>query len=301
MTAPPRVEEVSDGVFAYVQPDGSWWINNAGFLRGVRGVICIDSASTQLRTEALRAAIAAACPGPVLTMVNTHHHGDHTNGNHQFAGATIVGHRLCREQILAVGAPGARQARTWDGPDWGAVTPAPPFLTFTGGIELWAAELRCEVFHIGTPAHTTNDCVVWIPDRSVLFAGDLVFNGCTPFLLGGSLAGSITAVQQLAALRPATIVPGHGDVCGPEILDETLAYLRFVEGYAREAHGYGLTPLQAARECDLGRFAGLLDPERIVGNLHRAFAELDGSPVSSAAALADMVAYNGGRRLTCLA
>jgi cyclase len=30
----PRVEEVSDGVYAYIQPDGSWYINNTGFLAG---------------------------------------------------------------------------------------------------------------------------------------------------------------------------------------------------------------------------------------------------------------------------
>ena len=24
---PPRREEVSDGIHAYVQPDGTWWIN----------------------------------------------------------------------------------------------------------------------------------------------------------------------------------------------------------------------------------------------------------------------------------
>ena len=29
---PPRVQEVSDGVFAYIQPDGTWFINNTGFL-----------------------------------------------------------------------------------------------------------------------------------------------------------------------------------------------------------------------------------------------------------------------------
>ena len=31
---PPETLEVSDGVFAYIQPDGSWWINNTGFLVG---------------------------------------------------------------------------------------------------------------------------------------------------------------------------------------------------------------------------------------------------------------------------
>ena len=47
------------------------------------------------------------------------------------------------------------------------------------------------------------------------------------------------------------------------------------------------------------------DPERIVGNLHRACAELAGTPrggpIDMPAALADMVAYNGGAPLTCLA
>jgi L-amino acid N-acyltransferase YncA len=33
-----------------------------------------------------------------------------------------------------------------------------------------------------------------------------------------------------------------------------------------------MTPLAAARETDLGRFAAWPDAERIVGNLHRAYA-----------------------------
>ena len=35
--ADARLEEVSDGIYAYLQPDGSWWINNTGFLVGRRG------------------------------------------------------------------------------------------------------------------------------------------------------------------------------------------------------------------------------------------------------------------------
>ena len=47
---------------------------------------------------------------------------------------------------------------------------------------------------------------------------------------------------------------------------------------------------------------GWLDAERIVGNLHRAYAELDGRPdVDILAAFGDMIAFNGGRPLRCLA
>jgi cyclase len=88
-------------------------------------------------------------------------------------------------------------------------------------------------------------------------------------------------------------------------LDATLDYLRFVLDVAARAHTVGVTPLAAARDTDLGRFAGWSDAERIVGNLHRACAELGGAargaPVDILAALTDMVTYHGGQPLTCYA
>lgn len=80
-----------------------------------------------------------------------------------------------------------------------------------------------------------------------------------------------------------------------------LDYLRFVLGLAARGREAGLSPLDLAREADLGRFADWTDGERIVGNLHSAYAEESGRPLDAGAALRDMVAYNGGRPLTCLA
>jgi cyclase len=300
--APPRTVEVSEGVYAYIQPDGSWYINNTGFLVSRHGVISIDACSTERRTRAYLDAIAAVTDQPVRTLVSTHHHGDHTYGNCLFPGATIVGHTRCREEVLAAGPPANRGI--WDDVDWGDLEVAPPFLTYEDAITLWAGGLRCEVRHVGTPAHTTNDSILFIPDRSVLFAGDLVFNGGTPFLLMGSIAGAIEALEQvIRPLGAETIIPGHGPVCGPGVIDDVLGYLRLIQVIAAGGRDAGLAPLQAAREADLGRYADLLDTERIAGNLHRAYAELAGAargaPIDVPAALADMVAYNGGRPLTC--
>ena len=301
----PRVQEVSPGVYAYIQPDGTWWINNTGFLAGPQGVVSIDSCSTERRTRAYQDAIAAVPPAPVRAVVNTHHHGDHTFGNCLFPAAAIIGHERARSEAIAFGPP--RDLPFWDGPDWGELSLDPPFVTFTDEIALHAGDLRAEVRYVGTPAHTTNDSIVWIPDRSVLFCGDLIFNGGTPFLLMGSVEGALEVVEQvLRPLGAQTIVPGHGPVfadAGP--LDATADYLRFVLDLARSCVAAGLPPLDAARTADLGRFAGWADRERIVGNLHRACAELAGTPrggtVDVIAALTDMVAYNGGAPLTCLA
>jgi cyclase len=301
----PEVHEVSAGIFAYIQPDGTWWINNTGFLVGPRTVISIDSCSTWRRTRAYQEAIAAVTPAPVRTVVNTHHHGDHTFGNCLFPGAAIVGHERARAEAIAFGPP--RDRPYWDGPDWGDLALDPPFVTFTDQITVHAGDLRAQVRHVGTAAHTTNDSIVWIPERSVLFCGDLIFNGGTPFVLMGSVTGSIDVLEQVVRpLRARTVVPGHGPVFeDPAPIDATLDYLRFVLDAAGRGRHAGLSPLQAARETDLGQFAGLADAERIVGNLHRAYADLDGAapgtPVDVDAALTDMVAYNGGTPLTCLA
>ncbi|MBV9382503.1 MAG: MBL fold metallo-hydrolase [Streptosporangiaceae bacterium] len=298
----PETVEVSDGIYAYIQPDGSWYINNTGFLVGSHGATSIDTCSTERRTRAYLAAVAAVTPRPVRTLINTHHHGDHTYGNWLLPEATIVAHARCRDEVLAAGPPANRGV--FDEVEWGAVEVTPPFLTYQTGVTLWVDDLRCDVRHVGTPAHTTNDSVIHIPDRSVLFAGDLLFNGGTPFLLMGSVSGAIEALEQVVRpLGAQTIIPGHGPVCGPGVIDDVLGYLRFTERVAREGKAAGLTPLEAARQADLGDYAALTDAERIVGNLHRAYFELAGgdrgAPIDIVAALTDMVAYNGGRPLTC--
>jgi cyclase len=302
--APPRVQEVADGVFAYIQPNGTWWINNTGFLVGRKRIAAIDSCSTEARTLALLSAIGTVSPHPVRTLVNTHHHGDHTNGNALFPDATIVAHERCRDEMLKEGKPGSSalvRSGAWTDVQWGDLELALPFLTYTDAVTLYVDDLRCEVRHVGRPAHTSNDSIVWIPECGTLFAGDLLFNGGTPFLLAGSVVGARTVVADLKDLPAATIVPGHGDVCGPEVIDDVLAYLDFVIDIAEQGIDAGAPPLDVARQADLGDFAGLTDTERLVGNLHRAYVDLIGGEVDGAAAINDMVAFNGGKPLTCLA
>jgi cyclase len=310
MTAPPgealgpgTAGEVADGVFAYVQPDGSWWINNTGFLVGDREVVAIDASSTERRTRALLEAIRGVTPRPVQTLVNTHHHGDHTNGNCLFTDAVVVGHRNCREGVRSQAIGGLQPV--FGDVDWGELTIRPPSLVFDDRLDLYVDDRLVELHFIGTPAHTTGDVVAWLPQERVMFAGDLVFNGGTPFVLMGSVDGALEALETLRGFGAQTIVPGHGPVCGPEVIDDVRGYLDLVRGLAARAHDAGLTPLEAARETNLGGYTDLHDSERIVGNLHRAMAELAGAargaPVDIPAAFADMITFNGGGPLRCLA
>lgn len=299
------LREIAAGVFAYLQPDGGWFLNNTGFILTGEGVLSIDACATQARTLAYLAAIRKVTSVPVTTLINTHHHGDHTNGNRALGAPVIIAHRDCRNLLAEQAQEQPPPAGIFGPVEWGDITPALPTICFDHHLDLHAGGRQVRLLHFGTPAHTTNDVVAWLPEERVLFAGDLVFNGGTPFAMSGSVTGWLEVLPALAELRPATVVPGHGPPGGPELLGQTATYLTFVRDAAASAHAAGLSPLDAASHLDLGQHATLTDPERIVGNLHRALAELSGlprgGPVDVPACFADMIAYNGGAPLRCLA
>lgn len=299
---PPRLEEVSEGVYAYLQLHGQWGLNNAGVLRGRTALTLVDTCFTVRRAQAFLNTVRSMTDLPMRTLVNTHHHGDHTYGNFLVPTATIVGHELTRQEVLATGL--STQKLFAEGVDWGEISIAAPFVTFTDRLTLYVDELRVDAIFVG-PAHTTNDVVYHVPERRLLFSGDLVFNGGTPFVLMGSIAGSLAAYQRLHLLEVDTVVPGHGPVCGPEAFDRMARYLKFIQRVAMDAWSVGLSPLDVARSVNLGEFSDWHDRERLVGNLHRAYSELRGEPLGVPfdwlGPVADMVAYNGGRPLRCLA
>jgi cyclase len=271
-----RMQEVGDGVFAYVQETGGWCVNNAGVLLEPHRATVIDTAATESRARRLRSALAELTDAPPRLLINTHFHGDHTFGNAVVAGrdAVIVAHERARQEMAEAG---LGLTGLWPHVDWGRIDVRLPDVTYRDSLTLHLGDRRAELIHVG-PAHTTNDTVVWLPEQQVLFAGDVLMSGCTPFTLMGSVRGSLRAVERLRALGPRTVVGGHGPVCGPEVLDETAAYLEWTLRTARDGLAAGLSPAETAREVGAGPFAEWLDPERIVGNLHRAYAELRGEP-----------------------
>ena len=301
-----ETHELADGIFAYVQLDGSWWVNTAGFLQSDGEVLVIDTCSTAARAGAFATEVGRRAPGVVRRLVNTHSHGDHTYGNAAFQNAVIFGHDSTRAEVLADRVREMPPGIWEPNPDWGSMPISPPTVTFASQLTMHVGRLRVEVIYIGTAAHTRGDVVVWIPEHRVLYAGDLVFNGGTPMMMGGSVVGALDALKTLRSFDADVLVAGHGTpVRGTEVvalLNTQERYHRYVLESAIAGRSAGLPPLEVARNLDLGEFAALLDPERIVLNLHRAYADLDGIPdIDIGTAFADAISWNGGRPLKCTA
>ena len=80
-------------------------------------------ARREARTRGFLDAIRSRTTAPVRTLVNTHHHGDHTHGNCLFDTATIVAHERTREAVLAENTPPNSRliaTGTWGSPSTGA-------------------------------------------------------------------------------------------------------------------------------------------------------------------------------------
>jgi glyoxylase-like metal-dependent hydrolase (beta-lactamase superfamily II) len=243
-------------------------------------------------TQAMIDLYAGVLPAPARRVVNTHHNGDHCWGNQLFAGAEIIGHRLCAEgmrkenptAMQAVrGLAGsddpalatfARRLAPWD---FTGIELHPPTTLIDDRLDLDVGGIPVELRYVG-PAHTQGDVIVHLPEQRVVFTGDVLFRLCTPIGWEGTFANWTAALDAIVALEPEVVVPGHGPVCGVEGPREMRAYLDYVERESKAAFAAGWSELDAAKRIDLGPYADWTEPERLVFNVARAYRECRGEP-----------------------
>lgn len=69
------------------------------------------------------------------------------------------------------------------------------------------------------PGHSDSDTLWWCPEERIAWSGDQVFHGAFP-LVRTNLDHWFTGLDRLAAWGPFVVVPGHGPLAGPEVLDD---------------------------------------------------------------------------------
>lgn len=83
----PTLSEVADGVFAWIQPDGSWGLSNAGLATGDESSLLVDTLFDLPMTRRMLDEMAPLTgSAPIGTVVNTHANGDHCYGNQLLSG-----------------------------------------------------------------------------------------------------------------------------------------------------------------------------------------------------------------------
>lgn len=281
---------VGDRVWAWTLPDGGYGWSNAGLVAGDGAALLVDTLFDLALTREMLAAMAPITDhAPVTNAVLTHSNGDHTHGNqlldsavHIIAAAGTaeeIAHGMAPEtlamtQVADLGTVATRYVRDRFGHfDFSGITVRNADETFEGELNVDVGGRRVRLLDLG-PAHTAADTVVHIPDAGVLFAGDLLFIGCTPIVWAGPIANWLHACDVMVALDAPTVVPGHGPVTDPDGIRAVRGYLVHVAEQADAAYRRGLSFAEAADTVDLGEYASWLDAERVVVNVYQRYREL---------------------------
>ena len=270
MAAPPVVRSVPvapdvwfvQGESALGSPANANFISNAAFVSTPAGVVVIDALGSPALADALIAEIDRVAHRPVHTVIVTHYHADHVYGLQAFKarGARIVAHAAGREYLNSETAALRLQASRRELAPWvdEQTRLVPADLWIDGDRSLDIGGVRFEVAHVG-PSHTPEDLVVHLPDRRVLFAGDLVFRGRIPFVGQADSRRWIAALDALIARSPAVLVPGHGPISTAPVDDLALTrdYLKHLRESMAEA-AQNLEPFdEAYRRTVWSRFEAL--------------------------------------------
>jgi cyclase len=304
------LHEVADGVWAYLQPDGGWGWSNAGLITGDDGSLLVDTLfDLRLTAEMLEQMRALTPAGARIgTVVNTHANGDHCYGNALLADAEIVSTARCAEEMLelppstmaallrsadTLGAAGQFVQRIFAPFSFEDVPLTVPTRTFEQRLDLHVGGRTVSLIEVG-PAHTDGDAVVSLADEGIVFTGDILFHGGHPIVWSGPVANWIAACDRVLALQPTVVVPGHGPLATPAALVDLKEYFELLTREARTRFEAGMSPLEAARDIDLGPYAGWSEAERVVANVHALYRDFgDTSPSDALTLMGEMAALAG--------
>ncbi|MGI9648111.1 MAG: MBL fold metallo-hydrolase [Acidimicrobiia bacterium] len=264
------LEEVAPGAWVALAGATGACLSNAGIIDLGDRTLVFDTFITPEAGRDLRAAAEALTGRAVSTVVNSHHHGDHVQGNQAFSGADIISSARTieliseksppdldayadelRDWILALDAELLQAERNGDEATARDVTlsramaravlASLPELTITlpniqhnGEMIIEGSERDAHVISYGG-GHTDSDTFVFLPDCGVVYAGDLLWVETHPWAGDGHPDEWVNIIFRLKALRPSTVVPGHGTVTTFEYARIFARYLTFVCDIVKQA------------------------------------------------------------------
>lgn len=236
-----ETRELGPGVYALLSNHPM--VDNNGFIVGEKGVLVIDAHINGAMARQIQDAVRAVTDKPILYLVNTNHHGDHSFGNYAFPAETkIIAQRKTAARMADFEHEKAIMLATVGGDTtvFGAVEPRLPDLVFERKMVVDLGGRLVEIHHFG-PGNTPGDTVVYEPATRTAWTGNLVVGqGTIPPIFEGGVTDYLTTIATFRnSLDVATIVPGHGFMADGKLLGQYLAYLNDLSDAVRQARQAG--------------------------------------------------------------
>lgn len=183
---------------------------NLALIKGKDGVLLID-ADYKVMSAALKNELAKYGGMKKLTyLINTHWHGDHTQGNFALGHhAKIIAHDNVRARLLTT-----QEIKLFKMVSKPYPIHALPSITYEKSMSLHMNGEEIELVHFPR-GHTDGDSVVFFKNSNVVHMGDHFFSGFYPFVdveHGGNVLNMAKNIKVVLAMvsNKTKIVPGHG-------------------------------------------------------------------------------------------
>jgi cyclase len=133
---------------------------------------------------------------------------------------------------------------------------------------LFVGEHTLKLMHL--PGHTASETAVFIPEEKAVFTGDNIFNK-TPTFMHEALPNEwLDSLEQLKGLDVEYYIPGHGDVCGRDYLDEQTSVVKEWIDAVRNALNNGWSVEEAQERISfLDRYAIEEEMRERVGEMEK--------------------------------
>ncbi len=277
---------VADGVYAYIGDTGPRSVENEGLNANIglvvtpAGAVLIDSGATYRSARQIHEAVKTVTPQPVKWVLNTGGQDHRWLGNGYFKeqGAEIIAHADAKADMQARGGDhlAGLKATLQDRAD-GTVPSLPTRFISERDSRL---ELGGVVFQLEhrNGAHTPGDMMVWLPQKNVLFTGDVVYvNRLLGVIPVSNTRNWLATFAVIEALNPKVIVPGHGDVTDlATARADTQEYLVALRAHMKKAVDDGVDMSAAVKSFDARPYMRLRNAAELMpGNASRTYLELE--------------------------
>ena len=232
---PAGLTEIASGVWV-IDDRRVPLVPNIGIVAGEDAVLVVDTGMGPANGATVLEAARKLAGERRLILTLTHFHPEHGYGAQAFKGeAEIFYNAAQRDELAEKGEAylgmfktfGPSVAEALEGTD--LVMPDKVYDGSSAEIDLGG---RTVVFRTWGLAHTKADQIVWLPQERILFTGDLaeerifpIFPWFPPDDADLDAARWVEVLSDLEVLDPAIVVPGHGDIGGPEILKAVRTYM----------------------------------------------------------------------------
>ena len=236
------MKQVTDNVFVNTELMGC----NPGFVVTSEGAVVIDT--PQRPTDAIMFKSEIEKKGDVRYLINTESHGDHFTGNF-FFDVPCISHAGTRDAIANASQEMVKGRITMMDPDYvdklDDYQIRLPSITFDQSMTLRLGEHEFQLML--TPGHTASETSVYVPQERVVFTGDNIFYQVQTFLHEAVPLEWLESLELLKGLDVDYYIPGHGEVCTREYLDEQADFIREWISAAKDAVNQGWS-LEEAQE-----------------------------------------------------